>query len=95
MDKKEIDLTNKVILDVDAYLKLKEEIINLKNNVEIEKKKYENLIIYLFSACRKRKYTSGKVYLEYNSYHNDLGIYLEKIEPEMYKAALESREEDE
>ena len=87
MDKKEIDLTNKVILDV--------EIINLKNNVEIEKKKYENLIIYLFSACRKRKYTSGKVYLEYNSYHNDLGIYLEKIEPEMYKAALESREEDE
>ncbi len=95
MDKKEIDLTNKVILDIDAYLKLKEEIINLKNNVEIEKKKYENLIIYLLSACRKRKYTSGKAYLEYNSYHNDLGIYLEKIEPEMYKAALESREEDE
>lgn len=92
MNNKEIDLTNKVVLNVKEYIDNLNEINNLKNEVKEYKNKYENIINYLLSECTIAKYTSGKKYLDYDSYNNHLADYLEKIEPELYEKELKREE---
>lgn len=92
MNNKEIDLTNKVVLNVKEYIDNLTEINNLKNEVKEYKNKYENIINYLLSECKIAKYTSGKKYLDYDSYNNHLADYLEKIEPELYEKELKREE---
>lgn len=92
MNNKEIDLTNKVVLNVREYIDNLNEINNLRNEVKEYKNKYENIINYLLSECKISKYTSGKKYLDYDSYNNHLADYLEKIEPELYEKELKREE---
>lgn len=92
MNNKEIDLTNKVVLNVKEYIDNLTEINNLKNEVKEYKNKYENIIKYLLSGCEIDKYAGGKKYLSYDTYNNHLGDYLEKIEPELYKKELKREE---
>lgn len=92
MNNKEIDLTNKVVLNVKEYIDNLTEINNLKNEVKEYKNKYENIINYLLSECKISEYTNGKKYLEYDFYNNHLTDYLKKIEPELYEKEL-NREE--
>lgn len=100
MNNKEIDLTNKVVLNVKEYIDNLTEINNLKNEVKEYKNKYENIIKYLLSECEINTYVGGKKYLNYDSYNNHLGNYLEKNEPELYekelkREELENKEDDE
>lgn len=92
MNNKEIDLTNKVVLNVREYIDNLNEINNLRNEVKEYKNKYENIINYLLSECKIAKYASGKKYLDYDSYNNHLADYLEKIEPELYEKELKREE---
>ena len=92
MNNKEVDLTNKVVLNVKEYIDNLNEINNLKNEVKEYKNKYENIINYLLSECKIAKYSSGKKYLDYDSYNNHLADYLEKIEPELYEKELKREE---
>lgn len=95
MENKEINLTNKVVLEVEDYINLRAEINNLKNQLQNSENKYNNLVNYLLSECKVKEYVSGKKFLEYDSYNNHLGDYLEKIEPELYKKELKKEELEE
>lgn len=94
MNNKEIDLTNKVVLNVQEYIDNLNEINNLKNEVKEYKNKYENIIKYLLSECIIANYSTGKKYLDYDSYNNHLTEYLKKIEPELYEKELKREELD-
>lgn len=88
MENKEINLTNKVVLDVEDYINQKNEINDLKNKLQNSENKYISLINYLLSECKVKEYYSGKKYLSYDSYNNHFGEYLKKIEPELYEKEL-------
>lgn len=85
-----MDLTNKVILDVEDYVKLITELAILKENKD---RKYNELIKYLFSECNVKKYSNGKHYIDYDGYNNHLGDYLEEIEPEKYQQKIDKYKE--
>lgn len=92
---KEIDITNKVILDLDKYIEMREEKKALQlQNIAYEER-YEKLIKYLLSECTLRKYSSGRRDLEFDSYNNHLTDYLKQIEPELYEEVLNQRIEEE
>lgn len=95
MENKEIDLTNKVVLNVNDYIDLLSEIVNLKNEAKNNKEKYDNIVKYLFSECKVREYASGRKYLDYDSYNNHLGDYLKKIETELYEQELKREDLEE
>lgn len=92
MENKEINLTNKVVLEVEDYINLRDEINNLKNQLKNSEDKYNNVVNYLFSECNVKEYVSGKKFLDYDSYNNHLGEYLKKIEPELYEEELKREE---
>lgn len=94
MEKNEIDLTNKVVLEVDSYIELKEKIKDLENEVKVEKNKYSSLLNYLFSECEVKKYLSGEYYLDYDSYNNHLVDYLKEISPEIYERKIQDYKKD-
>lgn len=92
---KEVDLTNKVILDIDKYIEIKEEKKDILNEMIRYQDRYFNLIKYLISECTVSKYTNGKKYLEYDKYNNHLAEYIKEIEPELYNEKLEDSIDDE
>ena len=92
MNIKEIDLTNKVVLDLDKYIELKEELALLRMEKVNKEDKYNNLIKYLISSCSIEEYSNGKKYLKYDNYHNHLGDYIKEIEPDLYLLKLENDE---
>lgn len=92
MNNKEIDLTNKVVLNVKEYIDNLTEINNLKNEIKEYKNKYENIINYLLSECEIKEYVSGKKFLQYDSYNNHLTEYIKKKEPELYEKELKREE---
>ncbi len=87
-----VDLNNKVVLNVDDYINLLKINNNLENEKEQFKEKYINLVKYLVSECDVKKYTSGKKYLDYDTYNNHLGDYLKAIEPEAYQQKINESE---
>ena len=89
MKKKEIDLTNKVVLDLDKYIELREELTKLRMAYTTRDDKYYDLLKYLISECEVKTYTSGKKYLEYEKYNNHLADYIKELEPELYQQKLE------
>ena len=95
MEEMKINLTNKVVLDLDKYIELLDEKKDLKNEIEKYKDKYENIIKYLFSECEVKKYVSGKKYLAYDKYDNHLTDYLKEIEPEKYQKKIDECGEEE
>lgn len=91
-----VDLTNKAVIDLADYTGLKVEIQRLKDEVEKEKTKYNEVINYLLSECEVKKYNTGEKFLRYDTYHNHIAEWLKINEPELYKERLEQGEiEDE
>ncbi len=90
---KEVDLTNKVVLDLDKYMELVTENKLLKQKEVNRDDKYNSLLKYLFSECEIQK-SGERKYLAYDSYNNHLANYLKQIEPEMYAEQLERNEEE-
>ena len=86
MDKKiEFDLAGKVVMDLEKYLKMHDELLLLKENKD---KKYDELVILLFANCELVKYTNEKVALKYDAYREKIIDYLKEKEPEKYEKRL-------
>lgn len=95
MEETKVNLTNKVVLDLDKYVELLDEKNDLKKEIEKYKDKYESIIKYLFSECEVKEYASGKKFLQYDRYNNHLTDYLKEIEPEKYQKKIDEYEGEE
>ena len=84
------DLSGKVILTLDEFIEINDELKFLRQERVSEENKYSNLIKYLFSECNVKKYASGKRYLEYDAYNNHLADYLKEIEPDKYDEKIDN-----
>lgn len=84
-EKIEFDLAGKVVMDLEKYLNIHDELLLLK---ESKDKKYDDLVRLLFANCELVKYTNGKAGLEYDSYREKIIEYLKEKEPEKYEKRL-------
>lgn len=84
-EKLEFDLAGKVVMDLEKYLEMHDELLLLKENKD---KKYDNLICLLFANCELAKYTNGKSGLKYDGYRDKVIEYLKNKESEKYEKRL-------
>ena len=83
------DITNKVVLSLDEFLKINDELKLLRQKNIDKDSKYDALINYLLSECELVNYTNTEKGLQYDRYDNHLAEYLMKIEPDRYEEHLE------